>query len=1272
MKRLVPKALVTISIVIIFIIALSIIGFRFFLYQINEYRDQLEEQLQILTGMPFKINRIESEMITFWPKITLSDFSVNTEKIYINIKKVKLSLDIWRSLSSLNIYFQDIMFYQLNVIYNKPLKFISQNNFINFHLNILNKLFLKQFYYFKLKEGRITFLTQSAEKITLNIHELILLNENSYHQAQVFLNFDSLQQRNKNEIQIKLNLYKKNDVIDQGKVYLEANDINLLPWLSCWLRDITGLKNTTFNLSSWITIKNGHIENGRLHINHGRVNWKVDKQDHELSVNDLLLEMNYKENGWFFNIAHLQHLKTDQKQWIEGQISIFYLPKLKINEDYWHIRVNNIQLERIKSILPIFSFFMPELINDWKKLQLKGRIITLELDIFPRKLEKTVIDVSWEDISWIYCKGLPSVNHFSGTLRGNQKKWILSFNLNNSLIEYPEMFKAPLEISYWQGKIFYLEEEESYKIWSENMEVQAKSLWIIGDFHYLIQKNKPSTLTILGGAKLINACDAWRYFPIKLMGKDLSDYLTRAIIAGHIDEATMVFHGNPIDFPFKKNNGQFQIFVPLRGAIFKYQHNWPTIFNLDIDLNFERNALWMSAPSVKLGDAKMLNLNAYISDYSKSKLLIKSNIISDGKAIGNFFKKIVMDNPIGKILDTVKIGGNIAGKLILDIPLKESSNNMITSGHIDFNNNDLNITLINSKLKHLTGRFYFRNSDFKTEKLQAQWFDQPVNLTLNTINKRQNYSMNIKLSGNWKIKKISNLPKSIIHNLAGSTSWKGQVNIQLPNQLRKNITLSIAISGKLNNIISEFPALNTKKLKQLDNIQIRANGDTCQLKIYGDVGHKIRFNGQWQFSSKKNRLLKINIQPYKEKNIILQKNPLIIINLPEISDLKWFSLLDSFFSSNILTKNYSKSILIPNIIIINLEKITFAKQQWNKIVFTIEKNNELTKIVVDSDKLNGSLIIPKQNNWQVKINYLYFNPEILSQKQNYEETKDISQKYNISNWPNIDIYCLKCLIVNHNFNELRAQIIRNKQTLILKNGSLMEGDTNLKIFAIWHANKRNSTVIKGVLKGNQFNDLASYYGILTPIKEALFKIDFDLNLSTMPFKPDIGSLNGNLRFNLEKGRIAHMGGGRSGQFLQFISFDVLLRKLQLDFSDTFNNDFIFDSIRGDATIKNGILNINNFYLDGLIADITVNGKIDLVHRNMNIEAIITPEISAPVSVATAIVINPFVGAAVFAVTKALRPLWSKISVIRYRIIGSFDQPKVNEIFHKLNENQKNY
>mgnify|MGYP000867756223 CR=1 FL=1 len=142
------------------------------------------------------------------------------------------------------------------------------------------------------------------------------------------------------------------------------------------------------------------------------------------------------------------------------------------------------------------------------------------------------------------------------------------------------------------------------------------------------------------------------------------------------------------------------------------------------------------------------------------------------------------------------------------------------------------------------------------------------------------------------------------------------------------------------------------------------------------------------------------------------------------------------------------------------------------------------------------------------------------------------------------------------------------------------------------------------------------------------------------------------------------------QLLRLLSVDALLRKLRFDFSDTFSEGFYFDSINSTAWIKDGVLHTDDTLVDGLEADIAMKGSVDLVRRQLDLQAVVAPEISATVGVAAAFAVNPIVGAAVFAASKVLGPLWNKVSILRYRITGPIDQPQINEVLRQARSNKK--
>ena len=184
-------------------------------------------------------------------------------------------------------------------------------------------------------------------------------------------------------------------------------------------------------------------------------------------------------------------------------------------------------------------------------------------------------------------------------------------------------------------------------------------------------------------------------------------------------------------------------------------------------------------------------------------------------------------------------------------------------------------------------------------------------------------------------------------------------------------------------------------------------------------------------------------------------------------------------------------------------------------------------------------------------------------------------------------------------------------------------------------------------------------------------MNYDLHWRSAPWQPQEESLNGILRTRLGKGDITDISTGHAGQLLRLFSVDALLRKLRFDFSDTFSSEgFYFDSIRSAAWIKDGVLHTDDTLVDGLEADIAMKGSVDLVQRQLDVEAVVAPEISATVGVAAAFAVNPIVGAAVFAASKVLGPLWNKVSILRYRITGPVDKPQINEVLRQPRTDKK--
>ena len=133
----------------------------------------------------------------------------------------------------------------------------------------------------------------------------------------------------------------------------------------------------------------------------------------------------------------------------------------------------------------------------------------------------------------------------------------LTLGLAGSTLPYGDMFRAPLEVSSARA-LTWRYNDRGWELASQGLDVKAKSLWVNGDFRYQQPAKGDPWLNILAGIRLYDGADAWRYFPEPLMGKHLVDYLSGAIQGGQVDNATLIYSGDPQHFPYRKTRGSLK------------------------------------------------------------------------------------------------------------------------------------------------------------------------------------------------------------------------------------------------------------------------------------------------------------------------------------------------------------------------------------------------------------------------------------------------------------------------------------------------------------------------------------------------------------------------------------------------------------------------------------------------------------------------------------------------------------------------------------------
>ncbi|CSF17222.1 Uncharacterized protein involved in outer membrane biogenesis [Shigella sonnei] len=697
--------------------------------------------------------------------------------------------------------------------------------------------------------------------------------------------------------------------------------------------------------------------------------------------------------------------------------------------------------------------------------------------------------------------------------------------------------------------------------------------------------------------------------------------------------------------------------VPLRNAKFAFQPDWPALTNLDIELDFINDGLWMKTDGVNLGGVRASNLTAVIPDYSKEKLLIDADIKGPGKAVGPYFDETPLKDSLGATLQELQLDGDVNARLHLDIPL---NGELVTAkGEVTLRNNSLFIKPLDSTLKNLSGKFSFINGDLQSEPLTASWFNQPLNVDFSTKEGAKAYQVAVNLNGNWQPAKTGVLPEAVNEALSGSVAWDGKVGIDLP--YHAGATYNVELNGDLNNVSSHLPSPLAKPAGEPLAVNVKVDGNLNSFELTGQAGADNHFNSRWLLGQK--LTLDRAIWAADSKTLPpLPEQSGVELNMPPMNGAEWLALFQKGAAESV-----GGAASFPQYITLRTPMLSLGNQQWNNLSIVSQPTANGTLVEAQGREINATLAMRNNAPWLANIKYLYYNPSVAKTRGDSTPSSPFptTERINFRGWPDAQIRCTECWFWGQKFGRIDSDITISGDTLTLTNGLIDTGFSRLTADGEWVNNPGNErTSLKGKLRGQKIDAAAEFFGVTTPIRQSSFNVDYDLHWRKAPWQPDEATLNGIIHTQLGKGEITEINTGHAGQLLRLLSVDALMRKLRFDFRDTFGEGFYFDSIRSTAWIKDGVMHTDDTLVDGLEADIAMKGSVNLVRRDLNMEAVVAPEISATVGVAAAFAVNPIVGAAVFAASKVLGPLWSKVSILRYHISGPLDDPQINEVLRQ--------
>jgi uncharacterized protein YhdP len=217
--------------------------------------------------------------------------------------------------------------------------------------------------------------------------------------------------------------------------------------------------------------------------------------------------------------------------------------------------------------------------------------------------------------------------------------------------------------------------------------------------------------------------------------------------------------------------------------------------------------------------------------------------------------------------------------------------------------------------------------------------------------------------------------------------------------------------------------------------------------------------------------------------------------------------------------------------------------------------------------------------------------------------------------PLLAITSQKTLWQSVDFGQLELETERIPGGIAFKRIELSGIDQKLSISGDWKINgKKSETRLQGNLNMPRAGQFLSKLSINKDLTDTSAVVDFTGLWNAAPYQFSLADLRGQINVDFDSGRILGIEPG-FGRVLGILAMAQWIKRLQLDFSDVFEEGLTYSSIKGHFNLINGKAVTNDLVVDAVPAKISLTGNTDLINQTVDYVVRVVPKSADAVPIA---------------------------------------------------------
>jgi len=1209
---------------------------------------------------------------------------MDTESAHVTIEHLEVQLDFWATISTQQLVSSNLILDGAIVsinesVWNTPddnssvtIKKTSSNaNEKPVDFKEVSKIFLNRINRFSLRNSQLSIDNDTVER-TFHINNLHWLNKAERHQAQGSIIVDEL---SSNNLSLQIDISGSSIEELAGSIYVEANHLDITPWLDRVLVVDNSNTKADVGFSAWLQVNKGNIERLQVSLHENLMNWQTAGKDHSLVLSEgQLLLVKGKESGAFKLYSTPLVLQFNEQEEQE------YIVQLNKSAHDFSIYLSSFDLSLISHLSPLFinSKSMREHLSE---LNFNGQVNEIYFNEAGGKIN-ALADLS--KVSMEYSQGVPGIENLSGQLSYTQEYLHIELTATEGVLDFNQHFVAPIPYQSLSATVDLSFFEKGWLLDVNDISFISNEIKLTADLSLESLKDTDMNMSLLASVNDVDVSNVGHYYPLTSMSSNLVNYLNNSLIDGKVSQAQVLFNGPLTKFPFNDKEGIFVVDAELEDATFQFDEQWASITSFSANLNFTNNSMLITGRSGSLAGLDVNGVQAAIDDLANEQILVLDTLIKSSSAsvVADLMNQSPLKDSVGSVLEQLRVSGNINGEFHLNLPLNDTEQ-VLASGLINFKDNDIALQTPRMDFSQVNGQLSFKNETLSTKNLSLNWQGLPITLVVKGVDKAEHYDTHIAIAADWKADNWkSKVSPSLEKYFDGELQFNG--DISLYQHHNGGFSYQLAIDSNLEQIKLNLPQPYNKNEQVKVPLKIAVNGELEQSTLNASYGDQLSFFGVLEHET--SHFSRAHIVLGNEKMLLPMDGFHITTKLVQADFSVWQPLISDIIDT-VSTVNE------PNSESKNTERLT---KNSPSLFSTPERiRGTVTQLELFGQTLNNVSfnLLDKPNWWLLQLNaketrsQIKFYPDWLVQgidvdadfihlTTGHDETNETKGEKSVGDItlsvtdenvfdaiPKINLHCDRCQIDELNLGQVNLSVSRHgKDTIEIERFDAKREQAQFSLSGQWQKNDSvNVTRVKGDLELKDIEYELEQLGYGSIIRDSGGKLTVDLNWQGGPHEFNFINLNGDLNAGIDDGYLAEVSD--KARIFSVLSLQSIVRKLTLDFRDIFSDGMFYKNMKGDYHIEKGVLYTDNTRMNGTAGNLYIKGNTSFVTNTLDYKMSYKPNLTSSLPVLAWIAtLNPVVFLAGVAIDQVITS--KVVSEFNFELTGSVSEPNFKEVNRK--------